>query len=49
MAAEKGIVMAMVPGVGPGLQAFGVIIGAVYGLFFSWRILVLASESITHE
>ncbi len=49
MAAEKGIGMAMIPGVGSGLQAFGIIIGAVYGLFFSWRILVFANESITHE
>jgi len=39
MAVEKGIAMAMVPGAGSGFQVLGLIVGALYGLFFSWAIL----------
>jgi len=45
MAAEKGIGMALIPGIGTGFQAFGLIVGAIYGLFFSWRILVMTSQA----
>ena len=44
MAVEKGIAMAMIPGAGSGFQVFGLIVGALYGLFFSWAILSSINE-----
>ncbi len=44
MAVEKGIAMAVVPGAGSGFQVLGLIVGALYGLFFSWAILSSINE-----
>lgn len=44
MAMEKGITMAVVSGAGSGWTVLGLIVGALYGLFFSWAILSAINE-----
>ncbi len=49
MAAEKGIAMAIISGVGFGLQAVGVVLGAVFGFFVSWRMLESGIKTLRHD